>query len=195
MKEKLLTFKKMTLLDSIIYRIRTGVVKKNIKSGVVICDLGCRKGASFLREILPNIKYGYGFDIDAVDLKEEKIETKKLDFDSGKIPLNNESVDCVIMSAVLEHLNNPENIVKEANRILKKEGVFIITTPSIYSKPVIEFLAFKLGIINKADILEHKKYFKASEIVDLFYKCGFLKENIKCSYFEMFFNVLVVAKK
>jgi ubiquinone/menaquinone biosynthesis C-methylase UbiE len=182
------------ILDKIIYNLRIGVIKKYVKKDMVVCDLGCRKGA-FLKKISQIIRYGYGFDIDVESHKDSKIEIKKLNFDLEKIPLEDKSVDCVIMAAVLEHLNNPENIIKEAHRILKKGGIFLLTTPSIYSKPVLEFLAFKLKIISNEDILEHKKYYKPQKIVKMFIDCGFNKKNIKYRYFEIFFNILAVVEK
>jgi len=183
------------ILDDIICKIRTDFLRRNIKKDMVVCDLGCTKSAFFLKKISPVIKYGYGFDIDVENYKDSKIETKELNFDSEKIPLENEAVDCVLMSAVLEHLSNPENIIEEACRILKKDGIFLLTTPSVYAKPVLEFLAFKLQAISRESILEHKKYYKPSDIIELFAKCGFKKENIKYNYFEMFFNISVIARK
>jgi len=183
------------ILDKIIYRLRTGIIFKNIKENVVVCDLGCRKNVTFLKQISSKIKYGYGFDIDAENYKESNIETKKLNFESERIPLGDQSVDCILMSAVLEHLNDPKNIIKEAYRILGPGGVFLLTTPSVYAKPILEFLAFKLKIISREDISEHKKYYKTSDIVKLFANCGFDEKNVKCKYFELFFNILVIAKK
>ena len=39
-----------------------------------------------------------------------------------------------------------------------------MTTPSKKAKPLLEFLSFRLGVINKEDILEHKNYFDPNEI-------------------------------
>ena len=50
------------------------------------------------------------------------------------------------MLAVLEHLDHPIEIVKEIERILKPKGKLILTVPSRNSKPVLEFLAYKLKI-------------------------------------------------
>jgi ubiquinone/menaquinone biosynthesis C-methylase UbiE len=49
--------------------------------------------------------------------------------DVNHIPLGNESVDIVFMCEVLEHLNIPEQAVKEAFRVLKKGGLFFIDVP------------------------------------------------------------------
>ncbi len=46
-----------------------------------------------------------------------------------KVPHQDKSVDCVTMLAVIEHLDFPLKIIRECHRILKDDGVFIITTP------------------------------------------------------------------
>lgn len=43
--------------------------------------------------------------------------------------LKDESVDTVIATAVLEHLEEPDLAIKEINRILKKDGLVIISAP------------------------------------------------------------------
>lgn len=48
--------------------------------------------------------------------------------DALKIPLKNDSVDSVFSSQVLEHVTNPQKMIDEIHRILKKKGVCILTT-------------------------------------------------------------------
>ena len=45
------------------------------------------------------------------------------------LPLQNDSADLIILTEVLEHLKEPKKILFEANRILKKDGLLILTTP------------------------------------------------------------------
>lgn len=45
--------------------------------------------------------------------------------------LQDESVDVVHCSHLIEHLNDPAEFVREVGRILKPDGVFIATTPNI----------------------------------------------------------------
>jgi hypothetical protein len=40
-----------------------------------------------------------------------------------------------------------------------------MTIPSVYSKPVLEFLAYKLKIISKDEILDHKQYYDKSKLL------------------------------
>jgi len=51
------------------------------------------------------------------------------DLNQDKINIENEISDVVISISTLEHLYNPQNLLKEANRILKKGGTFIIQVP------------------------------------------------------------------
>ena len=49
--------------------------------------------------------------------------------DITDIPVDNESFQAVLCSEVLEHLPNPELAIKEFGRILKKDGILILTAP------------------------------------------------------------------
>jgi len=50
-----------------------------------------------------------------------------------KTPFANESFDTIICTMVFEHIPNPWLAVKEMKRILRKEGVVIVTAPFIHS--------------------------------------------------------------
>lgn len=48
--------------------------------------------------------------------------------DALNIPLDKESIDSVFSSQVLEHVPDPKRMIEEIHRVLKKDGVCIITT-------------------------------------------------------------------
>ncbi len=48
--------------------------------------------------------------------------------DALDIPLKNNSVDSVFSSQVMEHVTNPQKMVDEIYRVLKKDGICITTT-------------------------------------------------------------------
>ncbi len=72
----------------------------------------------------------------------ENSDYKTMDFDNStradivgdihKIPLENECIDAIICSSVLEHVENPITAMKEIHRILKKNGKLFVHVPSIY---------------------------------------------------------------
>jgi SAM-dependent methyltransferase len=48
------------------------------------------------------------------------------------IPVANQTYDIVLITEVLEHLENPERVLAEVYRILKKHGIVIATMPFLY---------------------------------------------------------------
>ena len=49
--------------------------------------------------------------------------------DAHCLPFRNESVDCILLLAVLEHTMEPKEIISEAHRILKRKGVVYCEFP------------------------------------------------------------------
>lgn len=46
------------------------------------------------------------------------------------LPFNDKTVDFITLNAVLEHIEKPDNILKEINRVLKNNGLVFIRTPN-----------------------------------------------------------------
>lgn len=53
---------------------------------------------------------------------------------ADNIPIKDGNFDMVILAEVLEHLENPIDVLKECKRILKTNGKIIITIPFLYPK-------------------------------------------------------------
>lgn len=182
------------VLDKFIRWLRFRKIIKYIPKNSTVCDIGCGSNAIFLKSISNLIKFGIGIDKKVEDYKTPKLVLKR-EYALNKIPLEKQSADIVTMTAVLEHMINPQKILNECFRILKNNGKLIITTPSPKAKPILEFLAFKLRLIDGNEIRDHKNYFWPSEIKTMLIKAGFEQKNIKTQYFEWRFNLLVVACK
>lgn len=156
--------------------------------------MGCGDGRllRYLNAIF-NFEYCLGIDRKADNEQSGNLEFIRGDID--KIPAKNNAFDAVLMLAVIEHIEpfNLRAVLDEVRRILKKNGKLIITTPTPASKPVLEFLAFKLGIISKTEIADHKRYYDLAELQVLLKNAGF-----KCELgkkFQFGFNSYLIAKK
>ena len=103
-----------------------------------------------------------------------------------ELPFDNNSFDVVTMIAVLEHLEHPIEIMNEISRVLKPNGALIITVPSVWSQPVLEFLSFGLGIVSRDEIADHKLYHNRLSLEFLARKSG-LKIN-EHKYFQLWMN-------
>ena len=97
----------------------------------VLLDVGC--GQMPYRPILTSpeskvIKYI------GLDQKNNRIHKNKPDitWKNGKIPLDDNSVDCAVATEVFEHCPEPIKILGEIARVLKPEGLLFFTVPFIW---------------------------------------------------------------
>ena len=73
------------------------------------------------------------------DIKINSLNDKNCNFETDKINFENDYFDFVLMKAVIEHINNPQNILNEIKRVLKKGGTIIITTSNLNFIPIKSF--------------------------------------------------------
>lgn len=97
-------------------------------------DLGCEDGKlTAQRANIIGTKNIYGVEI----LKNEIEKAKKLGIDvknadlNKKISFENNSFDIITATQVIEHLYDVDNFVSEVHKILKKGGIFIVSTENL----------------------------------------------------------------
>ena len=90
------------------------------------------------------------------------------------------------MLAVLEHLYDPLRVLVEIRRVLRPHGTLIVTVPSHAAKPVLEFLAFRLKMVNPAEIADHKRYYRQARSARTVRAAGF--RMVTHRYFQLGFN-------
>ncbi len=180
------------ILEPLLRQIRFNKVLNQITKNSTVIDIGCGHTAHFLNRLERYLKSGIGIDPLIKNSKIGKIHLIS-HFLSNKIPVKSNSADFVTLIAVLEHLENHNAILLESYRILKPGGKIVITTPTPANKPLLEFLAFKIGIVSKREIAEHKTYFWKGELVKGLEESGY--KNIKHEYFELWLNNFVIAEK
>ncbi len=102
-------------------------------AGKKILDVGCASG-----RMGAQLK-GKGYEVWGADISGTAIEEARAVLDGvyefdiqGKWPLEEMSsdFDAVLFGEVLEHVFDPEIVLKNASKILKPDGVIIITTPN-----------------------------------------------------------------
>ena len=181
-------------LDNIIASIRYGKVKKYIPKDGIIVDIGCGQKGDFLMRSKKKIRKGYGIDL--------KIDSKTIDniefinnVEMKKFPIKKESIDVVFLNAVLEHLHDPRKILKDCLKLLKPNGLIVLTTPAPCSKLLLEFMAYKLHIINELEIQDHVHYYSKKDIKKLVKKLSNKAKLIKYRKFELGLNSIIVIKK
>jgi glycosyltransferase involved in cell wall biosynthesis len=183
---------KEEFLEPIFRRFRVRKVLRLIPSKTILLDVGCGADFKFLRSIKKFIKIGVGVDVRARDSYHDNlcIVGHKL----GKnLPFEDSRFNVVTMLAVLEHLDYPEDIIRESYRVLKEGGKLLMTIPSKRSKRLLEFLSYKLNIVSKAEIRDHKNYFAKRKIIQMLEKTKF--KNITVKTYNLGMNYFIVGEK
>ncbi len=89
-----------------------------------ILDVGCCKG-DLMKYLHQGLDY---FGVDDLDNNFENYI--KFDLNNMKLPFKNKKFDAINCSAVLEHLFYPLELLKEMKRVLKDEGVILVSLPN-----------------------------------------------------------------
>jgi len=161
-----------------------------------ILDIGCGSYPYFLMTVDFKEKYGVDPVLDMSKIKNGKIILKKLDVTEQKLPFADNNFDVITMLAVFEHIdeNKLKFILSEIKRVLKKEGILIITTPAPWSDRVLHFMA-RVGLISKEEMEEHKHNYDSKAIRNILVESGFKKVKIKKGFFEIYMNMWLAAAK
>lgn len=113
-------------------RLRNPWIMSHLKPHSRVIDLGC--GAGFLTNALAQA----GHNVTGVDLSLPSLEIAKksdltqtvsyLHADVTEVPMPDHSFDAVCAMDLLEHVENPHKVIKEASRLLKPGGLFFFHT-------------------------------------------------------------------
>lgn len=155
-------------------------------------DLGCKDGY-----LLDKAK-ALGFEVYGVD-KEENIvdelntqgyKVKKANLNK-ELPYPDNFFDIVSCQQVIEHLTDPEQLIKECYRILKKDGILILSTPNLASfgsrlRLLVGLYPLQLGPCNKWHFGNHYRLFTLPTLKCVLERNGFRIEKIIGT--EIYFN-------
>jgi len=124
------------------YQDVVNIIKDQGRKSLKILDIGC-SDAYLFKQLMRAVKKSqfmlynlYGLDIskDRIFLAKKRFKginnTKFILGDAENLPFSDNEFDMVISHESLEHLINPIKGVKEVKRILKPDGIFILSVPS-----------------------------------------------------------------
>ena len=173
------------------------LMREDHKKGRVL-DIGCGTFPYFLVSSQAREKYGMDPSVNLTLLKEQKskIILRKIKAGEGKLPFEDDYFDSITMLAVFEHIENKKLplLLKEIKRILRKDGIFIITTPAPWADKPLHYLA-NFGLISKEEIHEHKHNLTHKKIKEYLKDAGFSEDRVKNGFFEFYLNMWFKAEK
>lgn len=107
---------------------------ESICIGKNVLDLGCGSGygAAFLADVANSV-VGVDVDGEAVEFASKRYGRPNLQYrrvEAGRsLPFPDAEFDVVLSFQVIEHVEDDEAYVREAYRVLKNGGVFVVVTP------------------------------------------------------------------
>lgn len=175
------------------------LIPQSYRSGRIL-DIGSGAYPFFLLTTRFSEKYGIDNTVQASSRTGSKNHSMELihhDIESeDPLPFNDEYFDVVTMLAVFEHIM-PQRLPKvfqEVYRVLKREGLLVITTPAAWTGFILKGMA-KIRLLSTVEIEEHKGLYKADSIVNVLRQCGFVSGRIQLGYFELHMNTWATAIK
>ncbi|RKD33459.1 class I SAM-dependent methyltransferase [Thermohalobacter berrensis] len=153
-----------------------------------ILDFGCGIGSS---SSLFDSNYYLGLDCDSKRINYAKYLYPNYNFSTikkGKLPLASQSIDYILIIAVLHHISTPEikDYLLDFHRILKHNGKIIIIEPCIINKYY--FSNWFMTNMNKGKYIRNENDYLSLFNKD-FYDVNTIKKFKKCFFYnEIFFT-------
>ncbi|MFW9878001.1 MAG: class I SAM-dependent methyltransferase [Candidatus Thorarchaeota archaeon] len=107
-----------------VYRNKMEFVSGYLPDKGELLDIGCGGGLYFFMYDDKGLNYV------GVDPDKNFVSEKIMLGNAEKLPFEDSSFNCVVCADVMEHVDDPVLSIKEINRVLKKGGKLILTTPN-----------------------------------------------------------------
>jgi len=172
------------------------IIKKHGIDNAIL-DLGCNIG-DFSSYFVRN-----GYDVTGVDIDNENlliansrgIHTKKCNLNL-KLPMKSNSYPTIFALEIIEHLINPDNVIKEAHRLLKDGGKFYVSVPyfGLVKRTAISLFFFDDVFLYNGP---HIRFFSEKSFRNILTKNGFkiLKIYKLGRFYPVYMDMLAVCSK
>ncbi len=158
------------------------------KKGKII-DIGCGDG-DFLKFMKDKGWDAYGIEPSksGFEIAKSKIKENVYNKPLGDIKFMDKFFDAVTIEHVLEHVDNPKEMIKQVHRIMKDDGLLVISVPNIGS------VQAKIGRDKwfHLDIPRHIYHFSSETLTRFLESNGF--EVKKINYFSFVYNLIGVMQ-
>ena len=165
------TFCRSEIIDLI-----NNVKKEKIK----VLEVGAACGNTLLK--ISNINktaklYAIELNKSSAEIASTFAEVINIDVEKEEIPYEESFFDCIIFADVLEHLYNPEKVLKSFKKYLKKDGIIVASIPNVMHISVVKDLLRGFWTYSEAGILDntHIRFFTFNEIKQMFGNAGYNK--------------------
>jgi SAM-dependent methyltransferase len=143
----------MRIGDYLIQLWRLQIAKGWVSTGSRVLDIGCHQGEFFKmlgRRIAPSVGIDPLYRGDR-ELGGHLFLTQEF---HEPLPFEDRSFDVIVLLATLEHMQEKLAVAKEAQRLLRRGGLVIITIPSLFVDRILSFLLL-IRIVDGMSLEEH----------------------------------------
>ena len=165
------------------------LIRPHLGVGSRVLEVGCGAGNLLLQATVAG-SYPVALDLSmqALTFVRSRLEEAKSEAEAPvgyactqaigeALPLAGESFDCVLMSEVIEHLEEPRDSICEAVRVLRSGGRLLITTPNYRSFwPLMESVVDRLSMAPKMAGEQHISRFHPSSLKRMLVQSGLRME-------------------
>ena len=166
-----------------------------VKPGTVVLECGCAYGmmTRYMKEVL-------GCRVVILELEQEAFQAAREYADGGycvdletnhwmeSIPDN--TFDYIIYADVLEHLRDPESVLRKMRRLLKEDGSVLISVPNVAHGDIImnllcdQFTYTSLGLLDNT----HIHLFARKNLYDMVQAAGYYMAEEDCTMVPLFLS-------
>jgi 2-polyprenyl-3-methyl-5-hydroxy-6-metoxy-1,4-benzoquinol methylase len=158
--------------------LRMQAMRKMLHGSKTILDIGCYDG-SLSSPVAREGENVFGIDNSkGACLLAKKNGIKPIVAElSNHWPIQDSSVDAIMAGEVIEHVLDVDQFIAEALRVLKPEGLFIVSTPNLAAlgRRLMLLLGINphIEVSLSEDAAGHLRYFTKRTLIDLIQKHGF----------------------
>lgn len=160
-------------------------IKREKTEKFAILEVGCDCGVNLMQigNFFPNAKlFGVEINSNAAEIASCFGEIYCGNIENYDLPFSQQSFDYILFGNVLEHLREPEKVIKYCRALLRPQGKVIASIPNLMHYSVLKALIQGNFAYQDTGLLDrtHIHFFTYNEIIRMFAKAGYEVE--ACSY-------------
>jgi cyclopropane fatty-acyl-phospholipid synthase-like methyltransferase len=180
-------------LEKFLAARRSAQILPHVK-GKRVLDFGCGEGLWNLRAIRNSAASLSGVDL-VFSGRRPFTTDDGIRVCGNLTDLGDASFDVITSLACFEHIwpEQLPGVLQQLSRVLTTDGRIVGTVPAPPAQPVLEFLAYRTGLIDASQIRDHKIYYNRKSLSENVARGGWVIEDYRLFQFGM--NSFFVLRK